>query len=80
VVVSSAVGDGMDYKGYENGARETDEIQEWLLDLPAPQSPFVTGKAGPGYELDQEQVKAGEAIFRANCAICHAKDGHATGP
>lgn len=80
VVVSSAVGDGMDYKGYENGARKTlDEIQKWLLDLPAPQSPFVTGKAGPGYELDQEQVKVGEAIFRANCAVCHAKDGQRNG-
>ena len=43
------------------------------------QWPFVTGKAGPGYELDPEQVKAGEAIFGANCAICHAKDGQRNG-
>ncbi|NET34205.1 MAG: cytochrome c [Cyanothece sp. SIO1E1] len=40
--------------------------RDWLLDLPAPAYP---------YEIDQDLASAGKAVYKNNCASCHAFEG-----
>ncbi|WP_290650127.1 c-type cytochrome [Aquisalimonas sp.] len=70
VVLSGAVGDG---------ARPKSLPVERLAELEA----FIRHKEPPPYpfldQLDKELAAQGEAVFRQNCATCHATDGARTG-
>ncbi len=80
VVESSAIGDGMDHQSYNDGTKQTlEKIEDWLLRLPAPKSPYVQGNVDPAYNLDQDMVAAGNTVFDAYCANCHAAEGKLTG-
>ncbi len=67
VVVSSALGDGMDAKGFDQQAIA--RLEHFLRTLAPPASPF---------HPDAAQVQRGQAVFAANCAECHAKGGART--
>jgi hypothetical protein len=67
VVISSALGDGMDVKGFDKGA--IGRLEHFLRTTSPPPSPL---------KQDGEQVERGRMIFAANCADCHAKGGART--
>ncbi len=78
VVVSSAIGDGMTYRSVPAG--NLTRIEEWLRTLPAPPSPYGTERPTDSpYHVDPDQAAAGERLFRAHCAECHAPGGQRTG-
>jgi len=67
VVVSSALGDGATAKGFD--WQSIGRIERWMRTTPPPPSPF---------HPDPAQVLRGKAVFAANCAECHAKEGART--
>jgi hypothetical protein len=67
VVVSSALGDGMDAKGVD--WKSIDRLEHFLRTTPPPPSPL---------KPDADQVQRGQTVFAANCAECHAKGGART--
>jgi len=78
VAVSSAIGDGMTYKTMDEDGLE--RIEEWLQDVPAPQSPYGVDKpAGSPYRVDAALAADGKQVFERQCAGCHAADGKRTG-
>jgi len=68
VVLSSALGDSVtpDTLPLDDLKR----IQDFLMDAPVPPYP---------YTIDQQLASAGEVVFQANCADCHAIGGARTG-
>lgn len=70
VVLSSAIGDGTTPKALP--VARLKEIQEWLKTLPSP-------KFTDHFAVDHQLAAAGEPIFQAQCARCHAMDGARTG-
>jgi mono/diheme cytochrome c family protein len=78
VVVSSAIGDGMTYKSIAD--ENLERIENWLKDVPAPQSPYGPDKAADSpYCVDAGRVADGKGVFDRQCAVCHAADGKRTG-
>lgn len=78
VVVSSAIGDGMTYKSYND--KNLKQIEDWLKEIPAPQSPFSSELPEDSpYYLDSVVATKGEKVFTQHCAACHAIDGKRTG-
>jgi hypothetical protein len=67
VVVSSALGDGADAKGFD--WTSSSRLEHFLRTTPPPKSPLKT---------DPDLARRGQAVFAANCAECHAKDGART--
>lgn len=70
VVLSSAIGDGTTPKALP--VKKLKELESWLKGLPAP-------KFTDRFPIDRELAVAGEPIFQAQCARCHAMDGEKTG-
>lgn len=68
VTRSSALGDGATLDSIPIG--DLDAIESWLTDLPPPEYPFP---------IDPALAVAGEAVFEASCASCHAFGGERTG-
>ena len=67
VVMSSALGDGMNAKGYD---KETiARLEHFLRTTTPPPSPL---------KPDPALVQRGQAVFATNCAECHAKGGTKT--
>lgn len=78
VVVSSAIGDGTTYKSIVHS--DLKRIEEWLKEVPAPLSPFDSGKAANSpYRLDETLAATGKEIFNQHCAVCHAPEGKRAG-
>lgn len=67
VVVSSALGDGANAKGFDWPS--INRIEHFLRTTPPPSSPLKT---------DAALAQRGQAVFSANCAECHAKGGART--
>jgi hypothetical protein len=68
IVLSSALGDGATPKSID--LPSLDIIEKWLLDLQPPKYPYPT---------DSALVSAGEMVYTAECARCHAFGGERTG-
>ena len=68
VVLSSALGDGATPKSIDLSS--LDRVERWLLDVQPPKYPFPT---------DPTLAAAGEQIYTAECAECHAFGGKRTG-
>jgi mono/diheme cytochrome c family protein len=67
VVISSALGDGANAKGYD--WHSSDRIEHFLRTTAPPPSPLKT---------DAALAQRGQAVFAASCAECHAKGGART--
>jgi hypothetical protein len=67
VVISSALGDGADAKGFD--WQSIGRIEHLLRTMAPPPSPL---------HPDPAQVQRGQVIYAANCAECHAKGGART--
>jgi len=75
-VVSGAIGDGMTYKSYGQIEANLSRIMDFVRLQGPPPSPFSTVKpAGDPYHLDAAAVDAGQAIYTAQCAVCHEATG-----
>jgi len=59
---SAAIGAGASPESLDLPAMA--RIEEWILDLPAPQF--------PASRIDQAKAQAGEKVYQAHCASCHA--------
>jgi mono/diheme cytochrome c family protein len=68
VVLSSALGDGASPRSMDLGSLE--RVETWLLDVAPPRFP---------YPVDAALAAAGEKIYSAGCAECHAFNGARTG-
>jgi len=70
VVLSSAIGDGTAAKDLP--VETLKGLEDWLKVLPAPRFP-------ERFPVDRTLAAAGEPIYAAQCARCHAMDGAQTG-
>jgi cytochrome c553 len=68
VVLSSAIGDGATRKYIERDNLK--QMQEWIMNVPAPKYPFT---------VNAELAAKGDAIYKRDCASCHAAGGEKTG-
>ena len=68
IVLSSALGDGASPRSID--LRSLERVENWLLDLPPPKYP---------YPVDAALAAAGEPVYKAECASCHAFGGARTG-
>ncbi len=67
---SSALGDGATTKSIPR--EKLQEMQDWARTMEAPKWPFTN-------DLDADLASQGAAVFKTNCASCHAPDGKDTG-
>jgi hypothetical protein len=61
VVIDSAL--GLQAKNTRFFRRRVQELEDWLMTLPAPKYPLP---------IDRELAATGQAVFEQNCATCHA--------
>ena len=72
VVLSSAIGDGATPKTLPLALEGLKRLQDWLMDLEPAPYPFLD-------RVDGALAARGAAIFKGQCASCHAFDGEQTG-
>lgn len=72
VVISSAIGDGMTNKSFPQTKDNLKRIEEWLITLSPPKSPFSTPDTASLYYVNPELKLAGKTIFEQQCANCHS--------
>ncbi|MFA5921021.1 MAG: c-type cytochrome [Methylococcaceae bacterium] len=77
--VAGAIGDGMTYETYASSAGDNlSGMEAWLMQVPAPKSPFGADQAAP-YQVNEALAATGKEVFDVNCATCHAANGQRSG-
>ena len=76
VVLSGAIGDGMDYKSFPLVEKRLKAIEDLVRLQRPPASPFSSYRpAGDPFYVDPGQVERGREIYEGYCAECHDSGG-----
>lgn len=76
VVVSGAIGDGLDYQSYDRTEEQLLAVENFIRLQQPPPSPFSSAHSPQDpYYVSATEVDAGRTLYDKHCANCHAPDG-----